>query len=230
LFFILCCEHFLLLPVSKSMAQILKPVDATDSFRTYMKNKAIIFTSILLLAACDDSDTTQRSELVGETTEAVDETTETVDETETIDYTQISCDDELTQALSLINELRSQTQVCGTTTYDAVEALTWNDALTAAAKEHSNNMANYNFFSHTGLDDSSAGDRITAQGYTWSSYAENIAAGQRSVQSVVDGWMQSEGHCKNIMSSNVTEMGLACSINADADYTTYWTQDFTSPR
>jgi len=213
-----------------------------------MKNKALMLTSFLLLAGCDDTDSTQVSdpinaiaEPVDETTAPVDETTGPVDEiavpidvpvneTETVDYSQISCDDVLTEALTLINELRSQTQVCGTTTYDAVDALTWNDALTAAAKEHSDNMANYNFFSHTGLDKSSVGDRITDQGYTWSSYGENIAAGQRSVQSVVDGWMQSEGHCKNIMSANVTQMGLACSVNSDADYTTYWTQDFARPR
>ncbi|MDA7747148.1 CAP domain-containing protein, partial [Psychromonas sp.] len=147
-----------------------------------------------------------------------------------IDYTQIRCEDDLTEVLTLINELRAQPQTCGSTLYSAVDALAWSNLLTLAAEKHSNDMANANFFSHTGSDDSSAGDRITEQGYSWSSYAENIAAGQTSVQSVVDGWMNSEGHCKNIMSENITEMGLACTTNDSADYKTYWTQDFARPR
>lgn len=153
-----------------------------------------------------------------------------IDAEEVIDYSLITCEDSLTDALTLINEYRSEPQTCGSTLYPAVDALVWNNLLTLAAEKHSNDMANANFFSHTGSDDSSAGDRITEQGYSWSSYAENIAAGQTSVQSVIDGWMGSEGHCKNMMSENVTEVGLACTINESADYKRYWTQDFARPR
>jgi uncharacterized protein YkwD len=91
-------------------------------------------------------------------------------------------------------------------------------------------MANDNFFSHTGLDGGSVGNRVTAKGYTWRRVSENIAGGLNSAQSVVDGWMSSEGHCTNIMNAEVTEMGLACQVNSEADYQYYWTQVFAKPR
>jgi len=149
---------------------------------------------------------------------------------EDIDYSQINCNDDLTAVLTLINKLRAQQQSCGGENYGPVDVLTMNALLTSAAQEHSNNMANYDFFSHTGLDDSTVSTRVTTQGYTWSYVAENIAGGQTSAQSVVDAWMASDGHCKNIMSENTTEMGLACSANSGATYNYYWTQVFAKPR
>ena len=158
------------------------------------------------------------------------EVTETTQVTsEVTDYSAMSCEDNLIEALTLINQLRAESQTCGATTYPAVDAVTWSSTLTLAAEQHSSNMANYNFFSHSGLDDSTVGSRVSAQGYAWSYVSENIAAGQTSVQDVVDGWMESEGHCTNIMSENAQEMGLACAVNADADYRYYWTQVFAKP-
>ena len=52
-----------------------------------------------------------------------------------------------------------------------------NAALAAAATAHSNDMANKNFFSHTGSDGSNPGQRISRAGYNWYTYGENIAAG-----------------------------------------------------
>ena len=159
-------------------------------------------------------------------------TTETETETETsnVDYSLMTCEDNLSEVLALINQLRVESQTCGDTSYPAVAEVTWSSTLTLAASEHSNNMANYNFFDHTGLDGSTVGTRVTAQGYTWSRVSENIAGGQISAQEVVDGWMSSEGHCINIMNSDVTEMGLACQVNSDSDYQRYWTQVFAKPR
>lgn len=145
-------------------------------------------------------------------------------------YSNIKCNDELTVVLNLVNKLRAQQQSCGSESYGPVDALTWNASLTSAAQVHSNNMANYDFFSHTGLDDSTVATRVTAQGYTWSYVAENIAGGQTTAQSVVDAWMTSDGHCKNIMSETPSEMGLACSANSDATYNYYWTQVFAKPQ
>lgn len=145
-------------------------------------------------------------------------------------YSQIGCNDDLTAVLALINEKRAQEQTCGSESYGPVDELNWNAVLTSAAQVHSDNMANYDFFSHTGLDGSTVSTRVTDQGYTWSYVAENIAGGQPTAQSVVDAWMNSDGHCKNIMSEVPTDMGLACSANSDATYTHYWTQVFAKPR
>ncbi|GAA5213364.1 CAP domain-containing protein [Corallincola platygyrae] len=147
-----------------------------------------------------------------------------------VDYSQNRCSDDLSQVIALINEIRSQPQQCGDDDYPAVAPLTSNTLLNRAAEGHSANMANYDFFSHTGLDESTPGSRVSDQGYNWRFVAENIAAGQSSAQQVVDGWMGSPGHCRNIMSSQATEMGLACVENASTTYTRYWTQVFATPQ
>ncbi|MEE4146098.1 MAG: CAP domain-containing protein, partial [Halieaceae bacterium] len=85
---------------------------------------------------------------------------------------------------------------------------------------------NNNYFSHTGLNGSSPGDRITAAGYSWSSYGENIAAGASSVSQVMQMWLDSPGHCTNIMGGNFTNLGAARFSNPASTYNVYWTQVF----
>jgi len=123
--------------------------------------------------------------------------------------------------LALVNNVRKTGCTCGTTAMPAVAPVTWNILLEKAALLHSVDMNKNNYFSHTGLDGSTPGDRITRAGYNWRAYGENIAKGYTSEQAVMTGWLQSEGHCKNIMSSNVKEMGLGRDGN-------YWTQVFAS--
>lgn len=188
-----------------------------------------------LMSGCNSDDGASSDNQVSDETvlsdEGSDESSEASSDVDSdTNYSQISCSDDLTSVLTLINELRAQQQTCGSESYGPVGELTWNALLTSAAQEHSDNMANYDFFSHTGLDESTVATRVTAQGYTWSSVAENIAGGQTTAQSVVDAWMTSDGHCKNIMSENTTEMGLACSENSNVTYTYYWTQVFAKPR
>ncbi|MFT6985677.1 MAG: hypothetical protein ACJAT7_001492 [Psychromonas sp.] len=191
-----------------------------------------------LISGCNSDDGATSDNQVSDETALSDEgSDESTDASSAVDryddqtnYSQISCRDDLTTVLTLINEQRIQEQTCGSESYGPVDKLTWNALLTSAAQEHSDNMANYDFFSHTGLDESTVATRVTDQGYTWSYVAENIAGGQTTAQAVVDAWMASDGHCKNIMSGNSTEMGLACSENSNVTYTYYWTQVFAKPR
>ncbi|MGD8911474.1 MAG: Ig-like domain-containing protein [Candidatus Thiodiazotropha sp.] len=128
--------------------------------------------------------------------------------------------------LTLVNNARDEARSCGTTNYPAVSLVTWNCTLEQAAQGHSTSMAENNFFSHTGLDDSSPGDRITAAGYTWRTYGENIAAGYPDEESVMTAWLESPGHCANIMNANFTELGVAVDENPSSQYRIYWTQEF----
>jgi uncharacterized protein YkwD len=123
--------------------------------------------------------------------------------------------------LALVNNVRKTGCTCGSTAMPAVAPVTWNDLLEKSALLHSTDMNKNNYFSHTGLDGSSPGDRLTRVGYNWRAYGENIAKGYTSEQSVMNGWLQSEGHCKNIMSSHVKEMGVGRDGN-------YWTQVFAT--
>ena len=136
------------------------------------------------------------------------------------------------QALALVNQHRAAGASCGARgNFPAATALAWNDALTQASLAHSDDMVVHNFFSHTGSDGRSAGDRASAAGYTWQTWAENIAAGQPSVAGVVDGWMRSDGHCANIMNAKLRDIGLACVSGAASNtFRTYWTMTLGTRR
>ena len=126
-----------------------------------------------------------------------------------------------TVLLQLVNNVRQTGCTCGSTVMPPVAAITWNDQLATAAFNHSNDMSANNYFNHIGLSGSTAGDRIAAAGYAWKAYGENIAKGYSNEQTVIDGWLKSEGHCKNIMSPLFREMGVA-RVGG------YWTQEFAS--
>jgi uncharacterized protein YkwD len=134
--------------------------------------------------------------------------------------------------LALVNQHRTSGAHCGSRgSFPPVTALRWNDALTQAALVHSDDMVAHSFFSHTGSDGSSAGQRITAAGYVWRTWGENIAAGQSSVSSVVAAWMNSDGHCANLMNANFRDIGVACVAGSSGNpYRTYWTQKFGAQR
>lgn len=110
--------------------------------------------------------------------------------------------------LQLVNEVRRKGCQCGDTYYYPVAALEWNDKLEAAALSHSVDMYKKNYFSHAAPDGSRAGLRIEKAGYPWTAYGENIGSGYRHEQEVVDGWLKSPGHCKNIMNKMYREMGV----------------------
>jgi uncharacterized protein YkwD len=134
------------------------------------------------------------------------------------------------ELLTAVNRERAAGAVCGTTSMPPVRALTWNSKLAQAAQRHSDDMARNGFASHTGSDGSTPGDRIAAAGYARSGYGENVAAGQRTVAEVMRAWMDSPGHCRNIMNGSFREFGGAKATNFGTVYVDYWTQVFGIPR
>ena len=120
--------------------------------------------------------------------EAVAEETET--EAETMSAGEV---------LRLTNAERSKT---------GAPALSGNSRLNTAAKRHSDDMSRMGRLTHTGSDGSSVGQRATRQGYSWSAIAENVARGYSSASAVVRGWMNSDGHRRNILNSRYRHMGF----------------------
>jgi uncharacterized protein YkwD len=123
-----------------------------------------------------------------------------------------------------INLARSKGCKCGKTYMPPAKPITWNDNLTASAYYHAKDMWAYRYFSHTSRDGRKLKDRTLAAGYNFSGYrsyfiGENIAQGQRSIREVMDDWMNSPGHCKNLMNPQYKEVGIAV-LNS------YWVQDF----
>ncbi|UGQ13619.1 CAP domain-containing protein [Yinghuangia sp. ASG 101] len=106
-------------------------------------------------------------------------------------------------------------------------ALTPEPRLTDAAQAHSADMAVRDYFDHTGLDGRQPADRVRATGYDYSRVAENIAAGQNTPAEVVEGWMNSPGHRANILTPELTQIGIG--LAHGGTYRTYWTQVFGTP-
>ncbi len=93
--------------------------------------------------------------------------------------------------------------------------------LSKVAREKSLDMANKGYFSHTSPTYGSPFDMMKQFGISYRAAGENIAMGQRSPEEVVQAWMNSEGHRKNILSANFTHIGVGHSQQGN-----YWTQMF----
>jgi uncharacterized protein YkwD len=132
------------------------------------------------------------------------------------------------QVLDLVNEARAAGHDCGVEgVFPPTTPLVMEAHLRAAARAHSLDMATRAFFEHTNPDGDGPLERIEAAGYTgWTMLGENIAAGQPTAEIVVAGWLDSDGHCANIMSPDFTEIGVGYASVAGSPYTHYWTQDF----
>ena len=129
--------------------------------------------------------------------------------------------------LAAVNRARAVKQMCGNTPYRPAPPVIWSGALAAAAYLHSKDMVRKKFASHTGSDGSSAGERISRQGYPWRTYGENIAFGNPTVSSVIQGWLVSERHCRNLMNPAFTEIGAGYFIGpfGGNPAARYWTLD-----
>jgi uncharacterized protein YkwD len=127
------------------------------------------------------------------------------------------------EILELVNEQRAQGATCGDDYFPPVPPLTMDPALRCAARVHTLEMSENNYFSHTSLNGDEPWDRMNDAGYNWSGAGENIAGGSSTAQGAMNQWMGSPGHCSNIMSSGYTEIGVGMVPNL-------WTQVFGRPR
>lgn len=94
------------------------------------------------------------------------------------------------------------------------------DRLVASAQSHSDDMAAGRYLSHTSRDGRSFDQRIEDAGYP-APAAENIAMGMSTADAVMQAWMDSEGHRRNILNCDITAIGVG--VNSDG---WYWTQNF----
>jgi uncharacterized protein YkwD len=122
------------------------------------------------------------------------------------------------RVLILINQNRRRGG-CGSLTLDR--------RLILAAHDHAADMARRRYFAHESPNGDRAGDRVSERGYRWKRYGENIARGADSAWEVVNGWMNSPTHRRNILDCRLHQMGIGLAISRDR--TPYWVQDFATP-
>jgi uncharacterized protein YkwD len=121
-----------------------------------------------------------------------------------------------------LNEFRGGRQLCGSTEYGPVEPVAWDERLARSTEKHSADMAENNFFSHTGSDGLQFWDRAIAEGYPMWGGAENIAAGNAAFEAAFLQWVNSPGHCANLMRP-ANAFGLGYAFSQDSDWGHYWT-------
>ncbi|MDZ7799470.1 MAG: CAP domain-containing protein [Trueperaceae bacterium] len=128
----------------------------------------------------------------------------------------------LNELLELVNDVRSEGRQCGTESYDPVAPVTVDATLLLVAELHSNDQFQAKEMSHRGSDGSWPSERVRAAGYGWRTVGENVAWGYATAEQVLEGWLESPGHCGTIMNGDFTEVGLAVEGS-------YWTQVFAAP-
>lgn len=146
---------------------------------------------------------------------------------------ELHCEDSdlIEQRLAeIISTARNKARRCGQDSFSQAGVVYWNQKLAHAARKHSVDMASNNFLSHTGSDGGTVVERTTNAGYDYRVLAENIAGGQQSSTAAVNAWLNSSGHCANIMSPELKEIGAACVRDLHADYETYWTLVLAAPK
>lgn len=119
----------------------------------------------------------------------------------------------VTEFVALVNEYRTSI---------GCPALDWDGVVAGVAQAHSEDMVARGFFDHVNPDGQSAGDRLDDAGVSWTRWAENIAAGYGSAQTVLDAWLNSPGHRQNIETCELTVHGVGLADDR-------WTHLFTRP-
>ena len=131
--------------------------------------------------------------------------------------------------VKLINGVRNSRRRCGKKTFSPAGTVKWNNKLAIAALNQARDMAMSDMLSHTGSDGSSVRARVERTGYYWQIVVENIAAGRQTSEAVVSLWLDSPGHCANLMKPGITEIGAACFRNCESRYGTYWALVMAAP-
>ncbi|MFS0823739.1 SafA/ExsA family spore coat assembly protein [Bacillus sp. 1P02SD] len=119
------------------------------------------------------------------------------------------------QVISLTNQQRTKY---------GLPALKTDWELSRVARYKSIDMRDRNYFEHTSPTYGSPFTMMRNFGISYRTAAENIAAGQRTPQEVVNAWMNSPGHRANILKRDVTHIGVGYAEGGSKRH--YWTQMF----
>jgi uncharacterized protein YkwD len=102
-----------------------------------------------------------------------------------------------------------------------------NPKLDAAAQRHAEDMLARAYFAHESPEGKTVRERARAAGYDWRAVGENIAEGQLSVAEVMETWMHSPGHRRNILDKGFKELGVGLALGRSGDgYQVEWVQAF----
>src|SRR5690606_34420347 len=126
--------------------------------------------------------------------------------------------------LDLVNEARAEGAVCGGQVFAPTQALVMDPALQCAARLHSKDMNDREFFSHDNPSGEDPWERIEDAGFAGNPTGENIAGGNATAEETMEQWMGSDGHCSNIMAPGSAFIGVG--YYPGGEWNHLWTQTF----
>ena len=132
------------------------------------------------------------------------------------------------RVLELVNQVRANGARCGERSFGPAPPVRFSRLLANVAYDHAADMAAHNYFEHVDPAGHTPADRVRAAGYHEKLVGENIAYGPQTADEVVRGWMDSPGHCENIMDTRFREMGIAFAAGRTKQGL-YWVQDLADP-
>jgi uncharacterized protein YkwD len=133
------------------------------------------------------------------------------------------------EVLLLVNEFRSQPADCGEEgEFSAAPPLTMDATLRCSARLHSVDMFERDYFAHDNPDGLDPFQRMQEAGFEGQRMGENIAQGQTTPEEVMQAWMESDGHCANIMLAAYEVIGIGYDPGAQqrGAPSNFWTQNF----
>ena len=129
-----------------------------------------------------------------------------------VPLTDTSVTDFESEVIRLTNEARAK---------NGLSPLTANWQLSRVARYKSQDMKDKGYFSHTSPTYGTPFRMMKSFNISYKTAGENIAKGYSTPKAVVDGWLNSEGHRKNIMNASFTQIGVGYVSGGN-----YWTQMF----
>lgn len=131
------------------------------------------------------------------------------------------------EILRLVNEIRAKGAECGKEgSFEATTPVKLDEKLRCAARVHSKDMGERNFFAHLSPDGETPFHRIAKAGYKGGAQGENIAAGGTTAEGTMKQWIDSDGHCANLMNPSFKFLGVGYYPKPGSTYRYYWTQNF----
>jgi uncharacterized protein YkwD len=127
------------------------------------------------------------------------------------------------EVLQRLNAARASGYRCGGRAMAPAAPLHWDASLYSAAEVHSRDMARRNYFEHRTPEGVDVKSRASAAHYKFRTLGENIAAGVRTLPEAMQAWMESAGHCENIMAPEFQDVAVACVAQPGSEWGTYWT-------
>jgi uncharacterized protein YkwD len=125
------------------------------------------------------------------------------------------------QVLNYVNKLRAQGHACGQSSFEPALPLRWEQRLEQTAQGHAAELAQGDQINHLAANGLTLRDRLRLNGYLAMRVGENLAAGQESLDEVLQTWSSSSKHCENLMQPAFKDVALVCA-SGPGKYGRYW--------